>query len=128
MEPRAAWENGRAESCNGKLRDELLNGEISYTRRGARIVIDGWRREYHQIRPQRAPGHRPPPSRSQAACRGRLRCAPPALKGPRCLAPWMLDHLESRPRANMRTGTTIGGRSARVRAATGVLRSSDHAT
>ncbi len=30
------WENGYVESFNGKLRDELLNGEIFYTLRGSR--------------------------------------------------------------------------------------------
>jgi len=31
IEPGSAWENGYCESFNGKLRDELLNGEIFYT-------------------------------------------------------------------------------------------------
>lgn len=26
----------------------------------AKILIEGWRREYNQIRPHRAPGYRPP--------------------------------------------------------------------
>ena len=29
IEPGSPWENGYVESFNGKLRDELLNGEIS---------------------------------------------------------------------------------------------------
>ena len=29
--PGSPWENGYCESFNGKLRDELLNGEIFYT-------------------------------------------------------------------------------------------------
>ena len=29
IEPGSPWENGYNESFNGKLRDELLNGEIS---------------------------------------------------------------------------------------------------
>ncbi len=33
------WENGYCESFNGKLRDELLNGEIFYSLREAQIVI-----------------------------------------------------------------------------------------
>jgi len=28
IEPGSPWENGYVESLNGKLRDELLNGEI----------------------------------------------------------------------------------------------------
>jgi len=31
IEPGSPWENGYVESFNGKLRDELLNGEIFYT-------------------------------------------------------------------------------------------------
>ena len=31
IEPGSPWENGYSESFNGKLRDELLNGEIFYT-------------------------------------------------------------------------------------------------
>jgi transposase InsO family protein len=31
IEPGSLWENGYNEMFNGKLRDELLNGEIFYT-------------------------------------------------------------------------------------------------
>ena len=31
IEPASPWENGYCESFNGKLRDELLNGEIFYS-------------------------------------------------------------------------------------------------
>ncbi len=31
IEPGSPWENGYVESFNGKLRDELLNGELFYT-------------------------------------------------------------------------------------------------
>jgi hypothetical protein len=34
---------------NGKLRDELLNREISYTLEEARVLIEGWRREYNTV-------------------------------------------------------------------------------
>ena len=34
IEPGSPWENGYCESFNGKLRDELLNGEIFYTLAG----------------------------------------------------------------------------------------------
>jgi transposase InsO family protein len=36
------------ESFNGKLRDELLNGEIFYTLKEAQIVIENWRRHYNR--------------------------------------------------------------------------------
>jgi transposase InsO family protein len=34
IEPGSPWENGYIDSFNGKLRDELLNGEIFYTLEG----------------------------------------------------------------------------------------------
>jgi transposase InsO family protein len=36
---------------NGKLRDELLNGEIFYTLREAQVLIEQWRVHYNTIRP-----------------------------------------------------------------------------
>jgi putative transposase len=40
IERGSPWENGYIESFNARLRDELLNGEIFYTLREARIVIE----------------------------------------------------------------------------------------
>jgi putative transposase len=60
IEPGSPWENGYNESFNGKLRDELLNGEIFYTLREAQILIERWRQEYNTIRPHSALGYRPP--------------------------------------------------------------------
>jgi len=60
IEPGSPWENGYNESFNGKLRDELLNGEIFYTLKEAQIVIERWRREYNTVRPHSALGYRPP--------------------------------------------------------------------
>ena len=48
------------ESFNGKFRDEFLNGEIFYTLREAKVLIEGWRREYNRVRPHSALGYRPP--------------------------------------------------------------------
>jgi putative transposase len=60
IEPGSPWENGYNESFNGKLRDELLNGEIFYTLKEAQILIERWRREYNTVRPHSASGYRPP--------------------------------------------------------------------
>ena len=60
IEPGSPWENGYCESFNGKLRDELLNGEIFYSLKEARVVIAGWRNHYNTIRPHSALGYRPP--------------------------------------------------------------------
>jgi hypothetical protein len=35
--------NGYCESFNGRMRDELLNGEIYYALREAQTIIDSWR-------------------------------------------------------------------------------------
>ena len=60
IEPGSPWENGYCESFNGKLRDELLNGEIFYTLKEAKIVIEAWRRHYNTVRPHSSLGYRPP--------------------------------------------------------------------
>lgn len=60
IEKASPWENGYNESFNGKLRDELLNGEIFYSLREAQILIEAWRRHYNTVRPHSALGYRPP--------------------------------------------------------------------
>ena len=40
IEPGSPWENGYVESFNGKLRDELLNGEVFNTLREAQVLIE----------------------------------------------------------------------------------------
>ena len=54
------WENGYCESFNGRMRDELLNGEIFYSLREAQIIIERWRNHYNTKRPHSALGYRPP--------------------------------------------------------------------
>jgi putative transposase len=58
--PGSPWENGYCESFNGKLRDELLNGEIFYSLKEAKTVIEQWRKHYNTIRPHSSLGYRPP--------------------------------------------------------------------
>jgi transposase InsO family protein len=58
--PGSAWENGYCESFNGRMRDELLNGEIFYSLREAKIIIESWRKHYNTTRPHSALGYRPP--------------------------------------------------------------------
>jgi transposase InsO family protein len=60
IEPGSPWENGYIESFNGKLRDELLNGEIFYTLTEAKVLVERWRQEYNTIRPHSSLGYRPP--------------------------------------------------------------------
>lgn len=60
IEPGSPWENGYNESFNGKLRDELLNGEIFYSLREAQILVERWRVHYNTVRPHSSLGYKPP--------------------------------------------------------------------
>jgi len=60
IEPGSPWENGYIESFNGKLRDELLNGEIFTTLKEAKVLTELWRRQYNQVRPHSSLGYTPP--------------------------------------------------------------------
>ena len=58
--PGSPWENGYNESFNGKLRDALLNGEIFYTLKEAKVLIEEWRKTYNTIRPHSSLDYRSP--------------------------------------------------------------------
>ena len=60
IEPGSPWENGYCESFNGKLRDECLNGEIFYSLKEARVVMEQWRKFYNTVRPHSSLGYRAP--------------------------------------------------------------------
>ena len=60
IEPGSPWENGYIESFNGKLRDELLNGEVFDTITEAQVITEHWRKQYNKIRPHSSLGYRPP--------------------------------------------------------------------
>ncbi len=47
-------------TCNGKMRDELLNREIFIILTEATILIEQWRKGYNQVRPHSLLGYRPP--------------------------------------------------------------------
>ena len=83
IEPGSPWENGYNESFNGKLRDELLDGEIFYTLTEARVLVDQWRRHYNTIRPHSALGYRPPAPQTIAPHRADPPCAADGLRANR---------------------------------------------
>ena len=60
IEPGSPWENGYIESFNGKLRDELLNGEVFSSVPEAKVLTDPWRQHYNHHRPHSALEYRPP--------------------------------------------------------------------
>ncbi len=101
IEPGSPWENGYNESFNGKLRDELLNGEIFCSLAQAAVLVEQWRREYNTVRPHSACGGFPP--------------APEAIKP----SPWFLRMpvLHGPPQLlglTLGCGTALRGRSVRV--------------
>jgi len=78
IEPGAPWENGYAESFNGKVRDELLNAEEFGSVSDAKMLAKEWRREYNHVRPHSSLGYRTP-----AECGGMApRADSAALRGP----------------------------------------------
>lgn len=60
IEPGSPWENGYVESFNGKMRDELLNGEVFDTLLEAKAIVGQWVKHYNEVRPHSALGQRPP--------------------------------------------------------------------
>jgi putative transposase len=58
--PGSPWENGYIESFNGRMRAELLNGEIFFNLYEAKVLIERWRSFYNTIRPHSSLGYRPP--------------------------------------------------------------------
>jgi transposase InsO family protein len=81
IEPGALWQNGVAESFNGRLRDELLSSEAFETMAEAKYLVDRRRLHYNHRRPQRALG-KVTPAAYEANCAAipasarsaRLRC------------------------------------------------------
>jgi putative transposase len=51
-----AWQNGAAESFNGKLRDECLSMQWFKNRVDATVLIEDWRTEYNTVRPHSSLG------------------------------------------------------------------------
>lgn len=88
IDPGKPQQNGFVESFNGKLRDECLNEEIFATLAEARAVIELWRQDYNQVRPQSALGGLTPETVRLNPAAGRLsssegsaaRPLPPALR------------------------------------------------
>jgi hypothetical protein len=85
IQPGSPWENGYAESFNGKFRDELLDREIFYTLKEVQILIEMWRKEYNRIRPHSSMGYRPPAPEAviNRPTRGRTNIIPDTASGGR---------------------------------------------
>ena len=57
IEPGKPWQNGVAESFNGKFRDECLSLEWFRSRAEAKVIIEQWRRHYNEVRPHSSLGY-----------------------------------------------------------------------
>ena len=80
IEPGSPWENGYIESFNGKLRDELLNGELFDTLLEAQVLVERWRTHYNTARPHSSLGYRPPaPEAIQHCPPGSVTPRPPGM-------------------------------------------------
>lgn len=60
IDPGKPWQNGADESFNGKFRDECLSLEWFRNRTEAKIVIEGWRRHYNEVRPHSSLSYQTP--------------------------------------------------------------------
>ena len=72
IEPGSPWQNGYCESFNARLRDILLNGEVFYTLKEAKIIIEQGGKHYNTKIPHSALGYRPPAPQSIIAMDQRL--------------------------------------------------------
>ena len=60
IEPGKPWQNGDAESFNGKFRDECLSLEWFRSRAEAKVLIEEWRRHFNEVRPHSSLGYLTP--------------------------------------------------------------------
>jgi len=60
LRPEKPVENPFIESVNGRLRDECLNVERSFSVQGAREKLERWRADYNRVRPHSALQDRTP--------------------------------------------------------------------
>jgi len=58
--PGSPWENGYIESFNGKLRDDVLDREVFYSVKEAKVIVENWRLEYNNHRPHSGLGYMTP--------------------------------------------------------------------
>ena len=78
IEPGHPWENGVAESFNGKFRDECLNREVFWGAAHAQVIVETWRRTYNEERPHSALGYRTPAEVAKALSTSSARTSAPA--------------------------------------------------
>jgi transposase InsO family protein len=75
IEPGSPWENGYIESFHGRLRDELLNRELFYSVKEAKVLVENWRLEYNHHRPHSSLDYKTP-AQFAATCIPSVSAAP----------------------------------------------------
>ncbi len=76
IEPGKPNQNADIESFNGRLRDECLNEHWFLTLAHAQAIIEAWRREYNEERPQKALGGLTPAAYARQLARKSVTVAP----------------------------------------------------
>jgi putative transposase len=61
IEPGKPWQNGVAESFNGKFRDECLSLEWFRSRAEAKVIIEAWRKHFNEVRTHSSLSYLTPP-------------------------------------------------------------------
>jgi putative transposase len=86
IDPGKPWQNGVAESFNGKFRDECLSLEWFRSRAEAKVLIEAWRQHFNEVRPHSSLGYLTPnefvaqlanAAPRQATGQGAAVCGPP---------------------------------------------------
>lgn len=70
--PGCPWQNGFRESFHGRFRDEFLYGTLFASVAEARVLVEGFRREYNQERPHQSLGYLTPSEFKQQWLREQL--------------------------------------------------------
>jgi putative transposase len=78
IEPGSPWENGYIESFNGKLRDDILDRELFYSVKEAKVIVENWRLEYNNNRPHSSLGYRTPAEFAAGCIASAPACSGPA--------------------------------------------------
>ncbi|KJE75346.1 integrase core domain-containing protein [Ferrimicrobium acidiphilum] len=60
IDPGSPWQNGKCESFNSRLRDELLNGELFTSVTEAQLLTNKYRHDYNRTRAHSSLGYLSP--------------------------------------------------------------------
>jgi len=87
IEPGSPWENGYIESFNGRFRDEVLDRELFYSVKEAKVIVAAWRLEYNNHRPHSGLDYKTPAEFSATCIASASPTAP--------LPPYTKEHVDN---------------------------------